>query len=116
MPKFSDFQTGRSIFFNFTKIQFMISSTLFISGPEILFVVLAIVLFFGTDKLPEIVRGLGQGIRYLRNATDDLKSEVMDEVDKEGFVNEIKEDVQSIKTSLKKEVEGIVDPINKKDL
>ena len=31
---------------------------LFISGPEIVFILFIIVLFFGSDKLPEIARGL----------------------------------------------------------
>ena len=94
----------------------MISSFLFISGPEILFVILAIILFFGTGKLPEIARGLGQGIRYLRNTTEDLKSEVISELDNQSVVEQIKEDARSIKTKLKKEVEGIINPINKKEV
>lgn len=31
---------------------------------------------FGTDKLPEIARGLGKGMRQLRDATNDIKQEV----------------------------------------
>ena len=87
---------------------------LFISAPEIFFVILAIVLFFGTDKLPEIARGLGRGIRYLRKTTYDIESEIMKEADKDGIISEIKKDVQSIKENLKKGTKEIVNPINKK--
>ncbi len=36
--------------------------------PEILLIALAIVLLFGARKLPEIGRGLGEGIRSFRSA------------------------------------------------
>ena len=39
----------------------MYSLLLFISGPEILFIGLIVLLVFGADKIPEITRGLGRG-------------------------------------------------------
>jgi len=51
---------------------------LFIGGPEIVVIVLVIVMFFGSKKIPEIARGLGQGIRELKNATDDIQREIID--------------------------------------
>jgi sec-independent protein translocase protein TatA len=36
--------------------------------PEILLIALVIVLLFGARKLPEIGRGLGEGIRSFRSA------------------------------------------------
>ena len=49
---------------------------LFISGPEILFVGLIVLLVFGADKIPEISRGLGKGIRQVKDATEDIKNEI----------------------------------------
>ncbi len=40
------------------------------SGPELLIIVFVILLLFGAKKLPELARGLGQGIREFRNATN----------------------------------------------
>ena len=45
----------------------------FISGPEILFVGLIVLLVFGADKIPEISRGLGKGIRQVKDATGALR-------------------------------------------
>ena len=45
---------------------------LFISGPEILFIGLIILLVFGADKIPEIAKGLGKGIRQVKDATEEL--------------------------------------------
>ncbi len=45
------------------------------SGPELLVVVFVILLLFGAKKLPELARGLGQGIREFRKATSDKQSD-----------------------------------------
>ena len=49
---------------------------LFISGPEILFIGLIVLLVFGADKIPEISKGLGKGIRAVKDATEEVKSEI----------------------------------------
>ena len=49
---------------------------LFIGGTGIVFVLFIVVLVFGADKLPEIARGLGKGMRQIKDATNDIKNEV----------------------------------------
>ncbi|WP_457616768.1 Sec-independent protein translocase subunit TatA/TatB [Lutibacter sp.] len=49
---------------------------LFISGPEIFVVLLIVVMLFGADKLPEIARGLGKGMRQIKDATNEIKQEI----------------------------------------
>jgi sec-independent protein translocase protein TatA len=51
-----------------------------IGGPELLLILLVIFLFFGAKKIPEIAKGLGQGIREFRKATRDIQNEVDKEV------------------------------------
>ena len=49
-----------------------------IGTPEIVLIVLAIVLLFGGRKIPELMRGLGKGIKEFKDATnndDDSKSD-----------------------------------------
>ena len=48
----------------------------FISGAELVFVFFVILLVFGADKVPDIARTLGKGMRQVRNATQDIKSEI----------------------------------------
>ena len=43
----------------------------FISGAEIIFVFFIILMIFGADKIPEIARGMGKGIRQVRDATQE---------------------------------------------
>ena len=45
----------------------------------IMFVVL---LLFGGKKLPELARGLGKGIREFKDASDDVKREIHDNINK----------------------------------
>lgn len=47
----------------------------FISGSEIIIIFFVILLLFGADKIPEIARTLGKGMREFRKVTNDLKRE-----------------------------------------
>lgn len=47
-----------------------------IGGGEFLFIILVVLMFFGSDKIPEIARTLGKGMAQLRNATNDIKNEI----------------------------------------
>ena len=48
---------------------------------EILLIVLAVLVLFGARKIPEFARGLGQGIREFKNATNNVKNEIQKEID-----------------------------------
>ncbi len=45
---------------------------------EILLIFLVILLLFGAKRLPELARGLGQGIREFKGAVDGAKKEIED--------------------------------------
>ncbi len=56
-----------------------------ISGGEIFVVLLFVVIFFGSKKIPELARGLGKGIREFKNATGEIQKEItksMHEIEK----------------------------------
>jgi len=49
-------------------------------GPwQVIIVVFAIILLFGGKKIPELMKGLGQGIKEFKKATDDPKEEKKEE-------------------------------------
>ncbi len=77
---------------------------LFISGAEIFFIMFIVVMVFGADRIPEIARGLGKGMRQLKNASDDIKHEILKTADKQGvdtnFVKDIKKDIDDVKESI----------------
>lgn len=45
-------------------------------GIEIALIVLVILLLFGAKRIPELARGIGQGIQEFRKASDDIKKEI----------------------------------------
>ena len=46
-------------------------------GPwEIIIIFVVILLIFGGKKLPELARGLGEGIKEFKKASKDIKDEV----------------------------------------
>ena len=45
-------------------------------GTEIIVIVLIILLLFGAKRIPELARGIGQGIQEFRKASDDIKKEI----------------------------------------
>ena len=89
----------------------MLSVFLFIGGPEIFVVILIVVLFFGADKIPEIARGLGKGIRQVKEATNDIKKEIRDSSKGQSthkeFADNIEQEISDVKNQLD-EVEGAV--------
>ena len=42
-------------------------------GMEILIIGLAILLFFGAKRIPELARGLGQGMKEFKKASNEIK-------------------------------------------
>ena len=66
---------------------------LFISGAEIAFILFIVVMVFGADKIPEIARGLGKGMRTLKDATNDIKSEITKSAEKSGIDTSITKDI-----------------------
>lgn len=49
-----------------------------LGGQEMLLIFLALLLFFGAQKLPELARGLGKGIREFKDATKDVRENIED--------------------------------------
>ena len=56
----------------------MQSTLLFLNlgGGEMVVIFLVIILFFGSNKIPELARGLGKGIREFKNATNGVQREI----------------------------------------
>lgn len=77
---------------------------LFISGAEIAFILFIVIMVFGADKLPEIARNLGKGMRTLKDATNDIKHEITKSVEKNGIdtsiVSDVKKELDSVKDDL----------------
>jgi len=70
---------------------------LFISGQEIIIVLVVALLLFGSKKIPEIARGLGKGMREFRKATTDIKNEINKESEITDTIKDIKKGIDNTK-------------------
>ena len=60
---------------------------LFIGGPEIIIILLFVVIFFGSSKIPDLARTLGKTIREVKDASNEIKKEIRDSA------SEVKDDL-----------------------
>jgi sec-independent protein translocase protein TatA len=92
-----------------------------IGGGEMMLIILVVLMLFGSDKIPEIARGLGKGMQQLKDATNDIKSEIHNSADIEGIKksltdlgnsdvpNTISEEI----TKVKEDIEAMSGPIKR---
>ena len=91
----------------------MIGTFLFISGPEILLVLLVIVMFFGTDRIPDIARGLGKGIRQIKDATNDIKREINESAKSKGIDTDLAGDIQKEINEVKDHIDDMTGSVKR---
>lgn len=70
-----------------------------IGGGELIFIMLIVLMLFGSDKVPEIARTMGKAMAQLKNATNDIKSEIQKGAEANGFDQKTLFDLQGNITS-----------------
>lgn len=80
----------------------MISTVLLgmIGTQEIILIVIAILILFGGRKIPELMKGVGKGIREFNDAKNNVKSEIeegMKEKDKDEEIKRLREQLNQQK-------------------
>ena len=90
---------------------------LFISGAEIVFVFFIVLLVFGADRIPSIAKTLAKGMTQVRQATNDIKSEIQKSVDTDidKTTKNLSQDFQHEVDKVKKDFKDLGDSI-KRDL
>ena len=85
---------------------------LFISSTEIVFILFIVIMIFGADKIPDIAKGMGKGMRSLKNATNDIKGEIKRSADNQGidthdFTKDISQEINKAKEEIN-DIEGAI--------
>lgn len=65
-----------------------------LGGQEIILIVLVVLILFGGRKIPELMKGLGKGIKEFKKMTSDT------EVGKD--LNDIKKEINDVSDNIKK--------------
>jgi sec-independent protein translocase protein TatA len=77
------------------------------SGQEIFVIIIVALLLFGAEKLPDIARTIGRGMRDFKKATDDIRREL------ETSTMDIRKDLNDVTDSLKRDVNDLQENITK---
>ena len=57
------------------------NTLLFIGTPEIIIFGLAVLLLFGGKKIPELMKGLGKGIKSFKDGMKEVDDEIKKDID-----------------------------------
>lgn len=86
---------------------------LFIGAPEVMIVLLLVVMLFGADKIPEIARGLGKGMRQIKDATNDIKREINTTAEKNDLDLNVTKDIKKEIDEVKENLDDMTGPIKR---
>jgi sec-independent protein translocase protein TatA len=66
-------------------------------GTEWILIILVVLLMFGGKKIPELMRGVGRGMREFNDAKNNVKSEIeegMKDKDKDEEIRQLKQQLE----------------------
>lgn len=81
----------------------MSHSLLFISGGEIVLIMIIALLFFGSKSIPDIARTLGKGLREFKKATNEIQREF------DASTSDIRKEFSEVSSTVKNEANKITD-------
>jgi sec-independent protein translocase protein TatA len=61
----------------------------FLGGWEIVLILAVVLILFGAKKLPELARGLGQGIKEFKKATNEVTTELQRAADMDDYQRQV---------------------------
>ena len=88
--------------------------SLFISSTEIVFILFIVILVFGADKIPDIAKGMGKGMRTLKNATNDIKTEIQRSAEKQVIDTDLTNDISNEINKVKDDIEDLTGSVRRK--
>ncbi len=71
-----------------------------------MFILVIAVMVFGADKIPEVAKGLGKGMRSLRDASNEVKSEIKkSSIESQKLETNVTQDIKEEITKVRDEIE-----------
>jgi len=88
-----------------------------IGGGELILIVFVVLMLFGSDKIPDIARTMGKAMAQLKNATNDIKSEIQKGAEANGLdsksitdiTGNINQEINKAKENLLKDAAPVVE-------
>ena len=70
-----------------------------LAGGEVFIIVLVIIMFFGSDKLPGLAKGIGKGLREINDAKNQIQNEI------QNSTSGIREEIQKHTSEMQGEID-----------
>ena len=96
-----------------------------VATSEVIFILLAVLMLFGSKSIPSLAKNLGRGMREIKTATDEIKSDItksamdmkrdMNIGDIDLSLNDLKKPLDKIKEPLTEIGKSIIEPPKKND-
>lgn len=74
-----------------------------IGTGELIIILLFVLFFFGSKKIPELARGLGKGMREMKDAVNGIQNDIRDGVNLEEekkIIEDVKKDIKSVREDI----------------
>ncbi|MFT3793406.1 twin-arginine translocase TatA/TatE family subunit [Flavobacterium sp.] len=79
-----------------------------IGGGELVFILFIVLMLFGSDKIPEIARTMGKAMAQLKNATNDIKSEIHKGMEENGINQSVADITGNINAEINKAKQNLI--------
>tara|TARA_B100000530_G_scaffold333956_1_gene282923 strand:- start:435 stop:707 length:273 start_codon:yes stop_codon:yes gene_type:complete len=86
----------------------------FISGAEIALIFFIVLLVFGADKIPSIARTMAKSITQIKQATNEIKSEIQKSTDLNESSDSITKELKKEYKNAKKDFDELKDSLKRK--
>ena len=74
-----------------------------IGTGELMIILLFVLFFFGSKKVPELARGLGKGMREMKDAMQGIQNDIRDGInldEEKKMIEDVKKDITSAKDDI----------------
>jgi sec-independent protein translocase protein TatA len=89
-----------------------------IGGGELIFILFIALMLFGSENIPTIARNIGKVMAQVKNATNDIKSEITKSAEESGIDKSIKDltsgftkQIDEVKSSINSQIENPIEDI-----
>jgi sec-independent protein translocase protein TatA len=77
-----------------------------IGGGELILIIFIALMLFGSEKIPDIARALGKGMAQLKNATNEIKSEIQNSANSP--------EISKLTSDFTKEIDSLKENVNQR--
>lgn len=83
-----------------------------IDGGELIVILVAILMLFGSDKVPEFARSFAKIMNQFKNASNDIKNEINKTIDVKDISEKVNQEIENAKSKYLNQSNNLVENID----